>query len=104
MTFKTFYLHAHHGAKKLSNSHPRGFTALISANPDDPRTVKMQVTFCSPKDQFNKKEGRKFAALAHTETINKRQVPRMLAALSQVANLQFHSYDEHWFYVYKYML
>lgn len=102
--FKPFYIHRHHPAGKLPNRSPRGFTALISPSSIE-RSVNMQVTFCSPKDQFVKKEGRRLAALAKIETINKRDVPRMFAALSQVT---MHDWDEqmekNWYWVLKHLI
>ena len=100
-TFKPFFIHRHHAPGHLPNRSPRGFTALISPaiNTDqigvNDRMVNMQVTFCSPKDQFVKKEGRRLAALAKIETLNKRDVPRMLAALSKVTH---HNYGDEFDY------
>lgn len=114
--FKSFYIHRHHPAGKLPNRAPRGFTALISPATTtfefggditnvDHRHTFMQVAFCSPKDQFNKKEGRKFAAQAKVEKINKRDVPRMLAALSQVTQHDWDEQMEHnWYWVLKHLI
>ena len=113
--FKPFYIHRHHPAGKMPNRNPRGFTALISpaivdGGPDgdnyvEDRFVNMQVVFCSPKDQFVKKEGRRLAAEAHIETINKRDVPRMLAALSALTkHNEFESQETDWYWVLKHLI
>ena len=103
---KPFYIHFQrpvskdaHGALKHK---PRGFTALIKENPDDARTVLMQVTFCSTRDQFCKKTGRQEADLAKTEAINKRRVPELLNAC--VGACQGITEPNHYDYVWKYML
>lgn len=102
--FKPFYIHRHYPAGKLPNRNPRGFTALISPSAIG-RHVNMQVTFCSPKDQFVKKDGRRLAALAKIESINKRDVPRMLAALSGVTQHNWaETNEECWYWVLKHLI
>jgi hypothetical protein len=115
--FKPFFIHRHHPAGKMPNRNPRGFTALISPvvginsdfgderNIADMRFVQMQVVFCSPKDQFVKKEGRRLAAEAHIESINKRDVPRMLAALSVLTkHNEFETQETDWYWVLKHLI
>ena len=102
--FKPFFIHRHHPAGKMPNRNPRGFTALISPSSMD-RHVNMQVVFCSPKDQFVKKEGRRLAAEAHIESINKRDVPRMLAALSALTkHNEFETQENDWYWVLKHLI
>ena len=90
----------------MPNRNPRGFTALISPT-NSHRFVHMQVVFCSTKDQFVKKEGRRLAAEAHIETINKRDVPRMLAALSTLtkhAPYDIETTENEWYWVLKHLI
>lgn len=103
--FKPFFIHRHQPAGKLPNRNPRGFTALISPDLGNHRMVHMQVTFCSPKDQFVKKEGRRLAAEAAIETLNKRDVPRMLAALSTLTQHSWPEQNEEcWYWVLKHLI
>lgn len=100
--FKPFFIHRNHAPGKMRNSHPRGFTALVSPT-NDPRKVAMAVTFCSPKDEFSKKEGRKQANdLNKTEIINARAVAGLLASCATLCHLDTREQDFH--YVYKHML
>lgn len=101
--FKPFYVHLNKGPGKMPNRTPRGFTAKVSPHPDDPRKTIMQGTFCSPKDEFNKKQGRATADKAVTTEINRRDVPRMLAAMAQVCGYEMHT-DRTYLYVLKNMV
>lgn len=100
MSFKPFYVHKFRQPGKLPNRFPRAFTAFISPNSGDDRKVDMQVTFCAPKDQFSKKQGRSYAAKAPVETFNKRDVPKILSVLAATCNFD----GQDWTYTYKYML
>ncbi len=101
--FKPFFIHKHHGAKKLSNRHPRGFTLYIEQDPVNARNVVCSGAFCSPKDQFVKKDGRSHAAQASTKTINKRDLPKLLNAMSLVSGFN-ENVERDWFYVLKYVV
>ncbi len=101
--FKPFYVHWHFGPGKMPNRTPRGFTAFIS--PHDDTHVKMQVAFCSPKDEFNKKKGRSYAEQAVVELVPKRRVPLMLAGCANVCDSIYdYHVEQHWYYIYKNML
>ena len=100
---KPFYVHRHFQGK-LPNREPRGFTALVQENPENTRQLDIQVSFCAPKDQFNKKLGREFAAQAPIKTINKRQLPRMMAALGIVCAMEEEGKAEYWNYILKYVV
>lgn len=78
MTFKSFFVHYNRGPGKLPHSQSRGFTAFVEQVDHSPRQCLVQITFCSPKDQFCKKDGRKNAQMSRVECINKRQLPAVL--------------------------
>lgn len=105
--FKPFFVHYNRNITK--NSHgwekhsPRGFTAYIQPDPNNLRNVLMQLTFCSPKDQFSKKEGRSQVHQTKVEIVNKRDVPKMLAgATSLVENRRL--LDSRYYYILKYVV
>jgi len=102
--FKPFYVHRFYAPCKLTNRHPRGFTAMVSPVKDDHSVVQLQATFCSPKDQFCRKTGRRVAAEATAEIIKKKDLPRWLAALSLVCQFTDESDVRNWFYTYKYIV
>jgi hypothetical protein len=113
--FKPFFIHHHHAPGHRPNRAPRGFTALISPHYDesndqmvcaDPRMVTMRVALCSPKDQFVKATGRSQAAIAHAETLNKRDVPRMLHSLSALCEIDSAPWNSEadWYYVLKHLI
>lgn len=96
--FKPFYVHYNRGPGKLPNRTPRGFTALVSPHPDHAHLAVMQGTFCSPKDEFNKKEGRSRAVVATMMEVKRREVPRMLSAMENV--VYGTDIDKAWSYMY----
>lgn len=85
MNFKPFAFHHIEPKRRFHNavrkSFPRGFTVWISPG-DDPRTVKVQHTFCAYKDDFAKKIGRQFAQNAPIDVVNARKLPDFLADLA----------------------
>ena len=89
---------------------PRGFTAFIQEHQTDPHSVRVQVSFCSYKDEFSKKQGRTEAELANTEIVNKRSLPKLLQSCNLACHLPRHSLDKaeldgtSYNYVLKYML
>lgn len=100
--FKPFYIHRNHKPGRRPNHKPRGFTALVSPT-NDRRKVAMAVTFCSPKDEFNKATGRKEAQdLNKTELVNAREVAKLLAACSSVCGIV--AAEQDFQYVFKHML
>lgn len=101
--FKPFFVHHHHQPGKLSNRHPRGFTALIEDAADN-KYISMRVALCSPKDQYSRKQGRSYAQQSRQELIPKRDVPRILAGLEYICELSDEITESNWYYVYKYML
>ncbi len=106
--FKPFYVHWHFPPGKMPNRTPRGFTAFVS--PHDDTHVKMQVAFCSPKDEFNKKKGRSYAEQAVVELVPKRRVPMMLSGCVRVCTpneLPLYgsgNVERDWYYIFKHML
>lgn len=102
--FKPFFIHSNHAPGKMSNRHPRGFTAYVAPDDTDDHVVSMRVAFCSPKDEFNKKIGRYQAERAYEEVVNKREVPTILAALNKIINKSDTIDTKEWNYVFKFML
>lgn len=111
MNFKPFAFHHIEPKRRFHNavrkSFPRGFTVWISPG-DDPRTVKVQHTFCAYKDDFAKKLGRQFAQNAPVEVVNARKLPDFLANLSnkcgqqKCGNMDFH--PEEYFFILKHLI
>ena len=99
--FKPFYVHHTKGPQKMSNRYPRGFTLQVSPS-ENPRMVQVRGAFCSPKDQFSKKQGRSFAAVAEMREINKRKLPMLLASMCEACGQEY--YEEQWYYVLKYVV
>jgi len=95
--FKPFYIHEHRGPGKISGRSPRGFTLKVAQDPNNESHVNVQGTWCSHKDQFCKREGRKFADAAEIVSINKRNLPALAADMT---NTIFGSveYSKHNFY------
>lgn len=101
--FKPFFVHRNHPSGKRPNTTPRGFSVLITPKMDNPREVFVQVTMCSPKDEFNKKEGRSFAKATPPEVHNTRDVPNILATFSRLCDLPETS-ERDWYFMYRYLL
>jgi hypothetical protein len=83
---KVFYIHLNPfnpGPMKVRRPF-RGATIMVSPKSDT--EVLMQATFCSKKDPFCKKTGREEAAKAEAETVNMRDVPKMVAAVAAVVD------------------
>jgi ribosomal protein L15 len=106
MKFKPFYIHSQHQTTSR-RSPKKGFTAYISPS-SKKRECKVQITFCSNKDQFCKKIGREEVLKAVEITCNPRQVAKILGEAyvyslygPQQAALWA---EERFFYVYKYMI
>ena len=100
---KPFYVHRHGRPGKVSSRFARGFTVYVEENPINSHEVNVGVAFCSPKDQFCKRIGREYAKSAEIKTINKRKLPKMLAAVATVAGDALTS-EKNWEYLYKFML
>lgn len=99
--FNTFYIHKNRGPGKLPNREPRGFTLMVSPHANQ-RLIECRGAFCSPKDQFSKKEGRSRAALADVKLIKKRELPRLLYAMDAYAKGDTTESD--WNYTLKYVV
>jgi hypothetical protein len=86
--------------------HPRGFTVLVSPVDGDSNSHEcyMQGAWCSPKDQFSKKEGRSYALKSEAVKVNKRQLPFILANMAEHARLTNQATDSSWYYVLKYVV
>jgi hypothetical protein len=102
--FKPFFVHRFREPGKLPNRTPRAFTAMVSPHPTDSNKLEVRGTFCSPKDQFCRKTGRKFAADATPLTINKRELPHLLASLAEVCDFKEDSKQSNWYYTLKYIV
>ena len=103
MSFKPFFIHLHHKPGPRPSRNPRGFTAYIAPGKDD-RRVEMKLTWCSHKDMFCKREGRKNALLANSETFHKREVARILGVAEFHCKLSDTINENNWNYVFKYMV
>ena len=102
MSFKPFFIHSHHQPGHLPNRYARGFTMHISPH-DDPRMVKASMAWCSPKDQFCKRDGRSFALNGEVEVVNKRAIPAILAEADKICNLS-KTHESDWYYILKHMI
>jgi hypothetical protein len=71
--FKPFFIHKHYDNFFFEY---RGFTARISYV--DSRKVNLQITFCSPKDQFCYKKGAWYASQMPKHEINVFHLPKYL--------------------------
>jgi hypothetical protein len=99
--FNTFYVHKNRGPGKLPNREPRGFTLMVAPHANE-RLVECRGAFCSPKDQFSKKEGRLRAKWAKAKLIKKRELPHLLYAMDAVAKGD--TTEKDWLYVLKYVV
>lgn len=107
---KPFFIHfdARAMGQLFNNSlYRNGFTAYIQPA-ENPREVKFSVVFCSKKDQFVKKTGRSQVQEIIPDIINKREIPRLLAAArAQCFKKHLEKsdiLDYSYFYVYRYVL
>jgi hypothetical protein len=100
--FKPFYIHRFHRPGKLPSRVSRGFTALITPIEGDLNKVKVQGTFCSHKDQFSRKLGREQAARNEAVEINKRELPRFLAACNSALGVEYT--ESQFYYTLKYVV
>lgn len=107
MSFKPFFVHFSRPVSKHDNSRlrhaPRGFTAYITPS-DKPRTVNVQATFCSSKDEFKKREGRSLAPQADKAEFNPRELPKLLAAMTAACAPVWASNETDYLYVLKYVV
>jgi len=105
MPFKPFFIHFNRPAFKNATSKerhsPRGFTAYISPG-TKPREVSVQATFCSHRDEFVKKLGRELAMKAEVAQLNPRDLPKLLAAMTEVC--QYTANEKMYMYVLKYVV
>lgn len=100
---KSFFIHRCHNPGKIPHSVSRGFTAHIKQNPLDDTSVLVSVSFCNPKDEFNKKIGREQAMQGTYEPFNKKDVPTILAACNHTMWKHTATEASEFYYVYKYM-
>jgi len=85
--FKPFFVHLNpYPPGKLGGKHPRGATIYVSPDPDNAQNAIMQATFCNPKDQFCKKEGRSQAMQGTKVSFNKRKIPEMVGKVAMVVH------------------
>lgn len=59
----------------------RGATIMVSGNTEYVGQVDVQVSFCSKKDEFDKKIGRREAEKAPIKVVQLRYLPRELARI-----------------------
>lgn len=107
MSFKPFFVHFNRPVTKLDNSRlrhsPRGFTAYIT--PLDERNLNIQGTWCASLDEFRKAEGRSLAEKSDIKTINKRDLPRIMAGMANHCYGHNEGYKEaHYLYLLKYVV
>lgn len=106
--FKPFYIHYNRPSsfRHMSSSMrhaPRGFTAYFAPDPNNPRMCFAQITFCSNKDQFVKREGRRIVQTKPVDHINKRDIPGYLNDAYTLV-WQCPSRFDQYFYVLKYVV
>lgn len=78
--FRPFFIHRQQPLWAPLNKHKaKGFTVYIQPGKDD-RTVGISIAWCSNKDDFIKKEGRKVAMSKPPIYINPREVPDWIGA------------------------
>lgn len=100
--FKSFYVHQQNTFKNRNIHRPRGFTVKVSHDPNNERNCIIQGTWCSGKDQFVKKEGRKYADAAEQVSINKRDLPKWIARMNTEINMS--GYEPAFYYLLKYVV
>lgn len=104
--FKPFFVHRNFSVSKhdcaATRQKPRGFTAFVEPA-DGPREVNVRVTFCSSKDEFIKKEGRRVVMEKPVVTINARHLPKFLEEQEKALSYGWKRADD-WAYIVKYML
>lgn len=102
--FKSFYVHQHHNNKcdKRDNA-PRGFTLSVQQDPNQARNVLVQGAWCSNKDNFSRKIGRDTAGKAEVKSINKRELPKLLAQMAHVCGFN-EVVDHDFYYVWRYVI
>jgi hypothetical protein len=106
--FKPFYVHdvrhtGPYGNSKDRHQQRRAFTASIKPVEKDPRMCQVALAYCSWKDSFVKKAGRKAADDHPFITINKRDLPSVLAsARSTCFNDSVH--ESAFYYILKYVV
>ena len=105
MMFKSFYIHAHVGSKKLpKHSKPRGFTLRVDHDPKNERHCLVRGSWCSAEDHFSRKTGRTTADVAEIKSINKRDLPVLLSAMHSKIAADNKPTDRDYYYVLKYVV
>jgi len=72
--FKPFFVHSKHQPGKLPNRAPRGFTVFVRPDTLAHGNILVHTTFCSSKDEFNKKIGRDQAQAQQPISISARML------------------------------
>jgi hypothetical protein len=75
---------------------------MVAPHATNERLVECRGTFCSPKDQFSKKEGRSRCATAEVKLIKKRDLPQLLYAMDYYAGGD--TCEKDWYYTLKYVV
>lgn len=105
MSFKPFFVHFNRPVSKHDNSQlrhsPRGFTTHIMPG-EQPREILVQATFCSSRDEFVKKEGRRLALEAEQAKFNPRDLPKLLASMTEACG--YHANERMYLYTLKYVV
>lgn len=110
--FKPFYVHFNRPVRKTDNSKkrhaPRGFTFYVEPSESNPRNAIISGTFCAAADEFSKKNGRLFAAVAcakgDSRELNKRDLPRILAGCANACAPDYKLVENDYYYILKYMV
>lgn len=92
---KTFNVHyqAFFPGESTHLFYRRGFSAVISQNVDKPEHVWLYMSWCSKKDEFNKKRGVEIALNHPPVSIHKKQVSRYLKECAELCHKQVEYYQ-----------
>jgi hypothetical protein len=105
--FKPFFVHFNRPVRRTDSSRlrhmPRGFTIKVSPG-DEPRTIKVQTSFCSARDEFVKAQGREQAEAAPVNIINPRDLPRFVVENQNQCTMQQRFSDASYLYLLKYVV
>lgn len=115
MSFKQFFVHRHHGSKKLSERRRRGFSCKVRPLTIEElghiaqgeRMCAVQLAFCSAADAFSRKEGRSQAEARGSVFINKRDLPGFIASAEKKMYSRYDQsmiHDSDYFYLLKYVV
>lgn len=97
MSFKPFFVHHHRerGTTSRLRSSPRGFTAYVTPDKNNPRNACVQGTWCSNSDEFNKRTGRDLAMAADKAIVALYMLPNIFVEMGLACNIEtpYHRFD-----------